>query len=574
MSPELSEHDSIDISISKGNLHVEKTDVNRSLSSLTPTINSLDNILRKCGDFGRFQLIHYFFMNWISMSFGITSFYYVFGAAEAEHRCRLPHHIWPNDTQYNPVDKMHEMYINKYIPKDVSGQKWEKCVQYSAGNTNDTLVSCLNGWVYDRSVFGYTFTEEANFVCEYQARRSWLAVAIQSSGFSLLIIGSLADKYGRKKMIVIISIILSVTCFLTQIILRWMSITIKMKFFILLLNQFASGLVTSNFSLVLILMLELTSSAYTSFAGNLAFISYSIGEVLVALFAYLTRDWQDLKWASLIFIGLGLPYLHFMPESPLYLYAKGQYTKLESLLRRIARQNGRTEAEWYPHYQDLLNSQPVKLISRQDSIFPQITSPLLRNRKIILQLLIVCLMSLTLLMIYFQISYGLAMMDVSPYLAILIGAVCEAFSYITSSILISTKLARKGSFIFTMCLTIVFILLIPIMKGRSPIMTICVALAGKYSISAVTAISWIYVPEIFPTSIRSTANGFFIAFSRIGAILAPVISTLIHKEYLSYTFYASSIFAVVVLFCSLFLPETKDKPMDSEPEHLVSRNEI
>ena len=349
---------------------------------------------------------------------------------------------------------------------------------------------------------------------------------------------------------------------------------VQFRFFILLLNQFASGLVTSNFSLVFILMLELTSSAYTSFAGNLAFISYTIGEVLVALFAYLTRDWLDLKWASLIFIGFSLPYLYLMPESPLYLYAKGQYTKLESLLRRIARQNGRKEAEWYPHYQDLLHNQSVKLTSRQDSTFPQLSYPLFRNQKMILQLLIVCLMSLTTLMVYFQISYGLAMMDVSPYLAILIGAVCEAFSYITSSILISTKLGRKGSFIFTMSLTIVFILLIPIMKERSPIVTICVALAGKYSISAVTAVSWIYAPELFPTSVRSTANGFFIAFSRIGAILAPVISTLIHKEYLSYTFYASSILAVVVLFCSLFLPETKDKPMDCEPEHLVSRNEI
>ncbi|CAF1188515.1 unnamed protein product [Adineta ricciae] len=574
MSQEWSEHDSIHISTNKNNLHVEKTDINRSLSSLTPKINSLDSILRKCGDLGRFQLIHYFFMNWISMSFGITSFYYVFGAAEAEHRCRLPHHIWPNDTQYNPVDEKHRMYINKYIPKDVSGQKWEKCVQYSAGNMNDTLVSCLNGWVYDRSVFGYTFTEEANFVCEYQAPRSWLAVAIQSSGFSLLIIGSLADEYGRKKVAAIISIILFVTCFLTQIILRWMSIPIKTKFFILLLNQFASGLATSNFSLVFILMLELTSSTYTSFAGNLAFISYSIGEVLVTLFAYLTRDWQDLKWVNLVFIGLSLPYLYFMPESPLYLYAKGQYTKLESLLRRIARQNGRTEAEWYPHYQDLLHSQPVKLTSRQDSTIPQTIYPLFRNRKMILQLLNVCLMSLTTLMIYFQISYGLAMLDVSPYLAILIGAVCEAFSYITSSILISTKLGRKGSFIFTMSLTIVFILLIPIMRERSPILTICVALAAKYSISAGTAISWIYVPELFPTSIRSTANGFFIAFSRIGAILAPVISTSIHKKYSSYTFYASSALAFVVLFCSLFLPETKDKPMDCEPEHLVSRNDI
>jgi hypothetical protein len=346
------------------------------------------------------------------------------------------------------------------------------------------------------------------------------------------------------------------------------------RFIVLLFNQFASGLITSNFSLVFILMLELTSSAHTSFAGNLTFISFTIGEVIVTLFAYLTRDWQKLKWANLVFIGLGIPYLYFMPESPLYIYAKGQYIQVESLLRRIATQNGRKETDWYSSYQELLRHQPMKLAHRNEVTFIQKSYHLLTHRFTILKLLISILIGFTTSMIYFKISYGLAVMDVSPYLAILIGAFVEATSYITSSLLISTRLGRKGSFIIMMSLTIMCVLLIPIIVKYSSTATICIAQFGKYSISGATAISWIFVPELFPTSIRSTANGFFIAFSRIGATLTPIINTSIRKDYVSYTFYGSSILAIIVLLFSLILPETKDKPMDDEDDYPVNKTDI
>ncbi|CAF5121430.1 unnamed protein product, partial [Rotaria sp. Silwood1] len=65
---------------------------------------SVDSVLKQCGDFGRFQLFHYFFLNLLQISTGLVAFYYIYGAAEPEHRCRLPSSIWQNDSQYNPVN--------------------------------------------------------------------------------------------------------------------------------------------------------------------------------------------------------------------------------------------------------------------------------------------------------------------------------------------------------------------------------------------------------------------------------------------------------------------------------------
>lgn len=321
-------------------------------------------------------------------------------------------------------------------------------------------------------------------------------------------------------------------------------------------------------------MLELTSVAHTSFAANLAFISFTVGEVVVTMFAYATRDWQKLKWADTAFIGLGIPYLYFMPESPLYTYSRGQYSQLEAILRRIATQNGHKESDWYSRYQELVRTQPIKLATSNEATFQQRIYRLLSHRSTILKILITALIGFTTLFVYIKISYGLAMMKVSPYLGILIGAIVEATGYTTSSFLISTKLGRKGSFTTMMSLTIVCVLLLPNIVKYSTVATVFVAQFGKYTISGAIGVSWIFVPELFPTSIRSSANGFFIASSRIGAIMAPIVNVSISKDYLPYTFYASSVLATVVLLLSLFLPETKGKSMDDEQDYVSRVTEI
>ncbi|CAM4818554.1 unnamed protein product [Rotaria magnacalcarata] len=559
--------DSLNTPIIKSELHADSIDINTSISLLASAPISLDIILQKCGDLGRFQLFHYFFINLISMSAAVVGFYYVFAAANIDHRCRLPDNVWPNDNQYHPINKKHEILINLYIPKIKDGKKWEECVRYLNGTINDTLVACPNGWAYDRSVFGYTFTEEANFVCGSQPKKSWIATLMQCGGFALLFIGSFADKFGRKKTITTVSIILFIICLITQIMIQWIPMSINIKFILLLVNQFASGLTAAAFSLIFILVLELTSSAHTGFAGNFALVLFTIGEGVVTLFAYLAKDWQLLKWINTAFVGLVIPYLYFMPESPLYLYSKRDFFRLEALLRRIATANKRDEADWYPVYQELRRNQSFILSNQKELTFLQKAHQILPHRSTVIKLLITALLGFTTLMLYIKIRYGLAAMSISPYLGILIGAAVEAGGYVTGSLLISTRLARKGSFILVTSVTIICVILIPIISNHSPIATVFIAQFGKFAISGSIAVSWIFVPELFPTAIRSSANGFFIAFSRIGAIVAPIIDTSISDEYLPYTFYASAGLALIVVLLTLLLPETKYTSMDDEEDY-------
>lgn len=314
----------------------------------------------------------------------------------------------------------------------------------------------------------------------------------------------------------------------------------------------------SAFSLTFILLLELTSSAHTSFAGNIALIAFTIGEGIVTAFAYYTMDWQKLKWACTAFVSLIIFYLYSMPESPLFYLSKRDYTNLEKSLKKISGFNKRNENDWLSDYQEFIHEHQRKENETQNSFLQQAIETF-RVGSLRLKLLVSALTGFTTLMLYIKISYGLTSMDISPYLGILIGAAVEAIGYISGSLLINTRLARKGSFTLLMIFTTICVTLIPILQTRSPKATVFVAQFGKFAISGAIAVSWIFVPELFPTSIRNSANGVFIAFSRTGASVAPIVTTAMRKEYLFYCFYGSSFLSLMNIGFTYFLPETKIK---------------
>jgi len=128
---------------------------------------SLENVLQKCGDLGRYQLIHYIFLNLIAIESGITAYYYVFGVAEPSYRCRLPSNVWPYEDQYQSINTTHQYLINQF-------QQSSKC--------NDINGSFCRDFIYDRSVFGRTFTEEGNFICENSLKKTWLSTMYQVGG--------------------------------------------------------------------------------------------------------------------------------------------------------------------------------------------------------------------------------------------------------------------------------------------------------------------------------------------------------------------------------------------------------
>ena len=313
-----------------------------------------------------------------------------------------------------------------------------------------------------------------------------------------------------------------------------------------------------------LLLMELTSSSHTSLAGNLASIGYALGEVLVAILAYLTRDWLNLKWLITAYFALTLLYLYFVPESPYWLFSKKKYNELEACLRKIATTNGHLETQWFSHYLQLIRDPRLTITA---------TNYAKRTNKVKIvrflpRLSIGSFIAFVTTLLYFKISYGLGTMNnsLSPYWNIIIGAVIESVGYVTASILITTRLGRKYSLILYSLMTTICVLVIPFIMEPYPILTNVISQLGKLVISGAVAISWIYVPELFPTGMRGLANGIYAFVSRFGAIIAPIVDAALGDKYIKITFYVYSALTVLVVVVVNFLPETRNRSFYDEDE--------
>jgi putative MFS transporter len=318
------------------------------------------------------------------------------------------------------------------------------------------------------------------------------------------------------------------------------------------------------YSLIFLLLMELTSSTHTSFAGNLALVTYTLGEVIIAIFAYVTRNWLNLKWLITGYMAVTLPYLYFVPESPYWLFNEKKYGELEVCLRKIATANGRSDSEWFPHYIQLIEDPRIALRSTK-----QVQRT---NREKIMRFLprlnISSLISFVTTLLYVKISYGLGATNktISPYWNIIIGAAVESIGYVTASILITTRLGRKYALMIYALCTSICVLVIPFIMQSYPIVTTVISQMGKFAISGAMSVSWIYVPELFPTSMRGLANAIFRSVGHLGAILAPIVDATVDNKYMKITFYVYAALTLVMVGVISLLPETRNRSFHDEEE--------
>jgi len=319
-----------------------------------------------------------------------------------------------------------------------------------------------------------------------------------------------------------------------------------------------------SYSITFLLLMELTSSSHTSFACGLTLIGYTIGEVLAAIFAYISRDWLLLKWITSIYFAISLPYLYFVPESPYWLLSRKKYNELEVCLRKIARTNRHSDDEWLPHYNQLVND------SRLTEITTKERKPTKRRfLRHLPRLAIGGFIEFVIMLLYTKISYGLgkAHGTFSPYWNFMIGAAVEAIGYLIAGVVITTPLGRKYSLISFATCTSICVLIIPFIMKPYPLVTTIVSQLGKLSVSSTVSVSWIYVPELFPTAMRGLANAVFVFFGSCGSILAPIVDEALGDKFVRISFYVYSGLIIVLALVICTLPETRNRSFDDGEEY-------
>ncbi|KAG9475531.1 hypothetical protein GDO78_003763 [Eleutherodactylus coqui] len=513
---------------------------------------AFNDVLKSIGGVGCFQILHTILLLVPVAMLSCHNLLQNFTGAVPEHHCKLP-----STSDLNHGSRAHFMKLFTSLNQD--HKPW-RCVQYQkakdllSNTTNRPLKGkmmeyCKEGWTYDRSIFSSTIVTEWNLVCD---QRPWRQVArsIYMTGVLLgaLVFGSLADNLGRME------------------ILTWsylqMGVAGSCAAFLPTYDgycafRFLCGVASSAISVNSIsLILEWMPKHGRTLAGNFFGFSYSLGQIVLAVMAYMIRDWRWLQFAVSAPFVIFFIYSWWLPESARWLILRGDPCKALKHLRKVAQINGKQE-EGEKLTPEMLCSEMQKdilLIKSSHSVLDLVRTPAMRR------------MSLCLVLVWFSSNfayYGLSMdlqdFGLSIFLTqALFGGVEMAAKLMV--MLFMTFVGRRVMQFGSLFLAGVMVLSYGFISQEMQMLCTVLAVTGKAFLASAITCMYLYTGELYPTEIRQTGMGFSAMNARLGSAVASAL-------HLTGDFSATilpmifGITPIIAGFFSCFLLETKDSAL-------------
>ncbi|XP_078309925.1 organic cation transporter protein-like isoform X2 [Crassostrea virginica] len=156
--------------------------------------------------------------------------------------------------------------------------------------------------------------------------------------------GVVADSLGRKKgllLSLVLHIVPNIAVTFTSDLLSFMCLRF-------LSGASVGGLLAVTFTMIM----ELVGPSYRMIAGIALELFWACGAIVLALLAYLIRDWRYLNLAVSLPALLFIPYVCIIPESSRWLLTKGREQEAEDILRHAAKVNDKTLPEKLFDYED------------------------------------------------------------------------------------------------------------------------------------------------------------------------------------------------------------------------------
>ncbi|XP_004596940.2 steroid transmembrane transporter SLC22A24-like [Ochotona princeps] len=521
---------------------------------------AFDELLDQAGTLGRFQILQiafFFVANMIAYPHLLLE---NFTGATPEHRCWVPlldnRTVSHNDTGILSQDDL----LRVSIPLD-SNLKPEKCrrfihPQWQLLHLNGTLSNisesdtepCVDGWVYDRSSFLSTIVTEWDLVCDYQSQKSVVQTLFMSGSLlGSLIFGHLSDRYGRKGVYVWCVLLIAImdTC-----------AAFAPNFIIFCILHFLAGFfVMTALTNSYLLSVEWTVPKSQTIVATLMLCAYSFGQGLLGGLAFAIRDWYTLQLVMSTPLFIISLLSGWLTESARWLITTNKLEEATKALRRVAHINGKKNAGKILTTEFVRSTVQEELDKRKTmpSVSEILHAPKLRMR-------------------IFWISFGRLGATV-PFTGLILnlqelGGNIFMFQVLFGTItfisrwpvfLLIKYLDRRTSqsiFFFVVGSCIIINTFLP---KEMWILRVILSTLGVGASSAATTAYSVQYTELIPTICRSTVSGIQNLFSRIGAVLAPLLMTLVvYSPHLPWIMYGVfPILSGLVVFC---LPETRNQP--------------
>ncbi|KAJ8249329.1 hypothetical protein GJAV_G00233630 [Gymnothorax javanicus] len=511
-------------------------------------------ILRAIGDFGPFQkrlLVGLIFPAFL-MPMHLYSM--MFTHANSFYHCNTD---WILEISPNLTTKEQ---LNLTLPKDQAGS-FQSCEMFTpvdrdiesirVNGINQT-THCMEGWVYDTSVYKSSIVSELPFLFQFdlvcdKANFVGLAQTVFMAGILLgsFIFGPLAESFGRKRAVQI-PVVLMVISALTS--------GLAPDFNVYLVAQFIVGAAYGGYRVnSIILATEWIGVAQRTYPSALCQIFGGVGQAVLAGIAYFIRDWRTVQLVIASPWAVVTLYIWILPESARWLIDRGKTEAAEKLIIKAAVINKRK----MPDYIMVVNRKK----GERGTVKDLFTSPQLRK-----YFLTLAFAWFSLNLTYYSITLNVGQFGMNIFLTQLIFGLSEIPAQIFCAWLMGA-LGRKITGAVVVLLGGFVCLLMLAFKQDSSIALTVLAATGRLLLNLGGTVFAVFVQELFPTSIRQTANGLGAMVSRVAGMLSPVLSMLAVYHSAIPTLVYSVLCLASGAFCFL-LPETKNRELPDSTDDL------
>ncbi|XP_059104599.1 solute carrier family 22 member 19-like [Peromyscus eremicus] len=522
---------------------------------------AFQDFLNQVGSMGRYQILQMAFLLICNVIVSPHIFLENFTAAIPGHRCWV--HILDNDTvsDSDSGTLSQDDLLRISIPLD-SNLRPDKCrrfvqPQWHLLHLNGTFSNvtepdtepCVDGWVYDQSTFLSTTVTEWDLVCGSQVLGSVaklvLMIGILVGSF---LGGHLSDRFGRR---------LVFTCALLVMAIAGTCAALAPTFFIYCLLHFLTGVCfVPIYMNSVLLMIEWTSPKFKALVTTLTMCASSFGRIVMTGLAFAFRNWHHLQLVMSVPIFFFLIPTRWLSESARWLIVNNKPQKGLQELRKVACKNGVKNSG------DALTMEVVRTTMRGELEATQ-TKPTLRDlfrtpnlRK---RMFLLCLSRFTIAIPIFGFSIHLQHLKSNVFLMQCLSAALSIPACVAAMFLLN-HIGRRISQLFLSSLfgiTILAIVFVP--EEMRTLHAVLITLAGaNYFVIGNSNI--LHSNELLPTVIRAMALGVIGTVSNVGAVVAPVLMTLMmYSASLPWIIYG--VISILAGFVPLLLPETKNKPL-------------
>ncbi|XP_035028775.1 solute carrier family 22 member 7-like [Hippoglossus stenolepis] len=421
-------------------------------------------------------------------------------------------------------------------------------------------VPCQSGWVYDNSTFTSTLATEWDLVCDSKSlTKTTSTIFFVGVMMGAIATGYLCDKYGRRNILL--------ASYIMSLVFSYAS-AFANSYVMFAVLRFLTGFGLTGIGInSLVLTIEWVDTDHRSFIGVIGSLSWSVGNMLLAAFAYLVNDWRHLIMTVTAPLGFAILTWWWIPESARWLLVNGKVEEAQVYLDRCAKINNRPKLSTKFKLQTLCDIENPDKDKKSYGYLDLIKTPKMRQITLITGIVWFGVAST-----YYGISMNIGGFGLNMYLTHFIYAAIEVpaklMVYFILNI-IGRRKCQSGTLLLTgICLAINIFLPKDLWHVRT-----VVAILGKGLSEAAFTTVFLYTTELYPTVLRQNGLGYTNFMSRLGVAIAPLILLLEDVWTLLPQIIICSVAAVSGL-AALLLPETLSVKLPETIEEVEERSQV